>query len=806
MSEPEISLKEVFSRALDYATPVERDEYLAAACAGKAELRREVEALLRAHAGAGSFLDHPAVGEVSPETPGFPLADTAAEGGDSAERISLEFLAPATKPGALGRLDHYEVWEVISQGGMGIVLKAFDEKLHRVVAVKVIAPALAASPLARLRFVREAQAAAAVRHDHVVDIHAVENAGPLPYLVMEYIVGMSLEERVRRSGRLQLREVLRIGMQIAQGLTAAHAQGLVHRDIKPANILLENSVERVKITDFGLARPVEEGGVTLPGLITGTPQFMAPEQARGASVDRRADLFSLGSVLYMMCTGRPPFAAGEPLAVLKRVCDETPAPIRELNPEIPQWLASIVERLHAREPADRLQSAAEVAERLAQGLAHVQEPATLPPPLVPAPPMGPRVAATRPRRRWAAAAMLALVLVAGGAWFGPALYHLAVSKARLEIQTDDPNVVLLVKKGHAQVARLDLRHDADVELDAGDYDLELTEGRGDLRLSERKVTLRSGGHQVVSIRTDPDFVGLVRRFEGHQGPVRSVALAPNGTSLLSASHDRTLRLWDLNSGKAIRPFVGHTNKVGCAVFSRDGKQVLSACDDQTVRIWNTDTAKHFQELRGHTGFVVSVALTPDGHHALTGSYDKTVRLWDLDSGKHQSFEGHKDVVWCVAVSSDGKRALSGSWDGTARVWDIATRAERRQFKRHVGRVWPVAFSPDGRVAASGGGDSKIWLWQVESGKELHCLSGHDGYVVCSLAFSPDGRQLLSGGSDSSVRLWDVDGGTLLHRFDGHRGDVWSVAFLPDGRHALSGAGEERPPTTDNAIILWRLPH
>src|SRR4051812_26152050 len=170
---------------------------------------------------------------------------------------------------------------------------------------------------------------------------------------MQYVDGQSLQQRLDRGGPLALHEILRIGMQTASGLAAAHAQGLVHRDIKPANILLENGVERVKITDFGLARAVGDNSVTQAGLVAGTPQYMSPEQARGDAVDHRADLFSLGSVMYAMCTGVAPFRAESPLAVLRRVVEESPRPIREVNPDIPDWLVAIVARLHAKAPSDR---------------------------------------------------------------------------------------------------------------------------------------------------------------------------------------------------------------------------------------------------------------------------------------------------------------------------------------------------------------------------------------------------------------------------------------------------------------------
>src|SRR4029077_5438205 len=231
---------------------------------------------------------------------------------------------------------------------------------------KVLSPQLAATSPARKRFLREARASGCVRHENVVQIYAVEEQ-PLPYLVMEYIPGQTLQQRVDQTGPLEAPEVLRIGEQIARGLAAAHAQGLIHRDIKPGNILLEEGLEhKLKITDFGLARAADDASLTQSGVIAGTPSYMSPEQAEGRPVDHRSDLFSLGSVLYAMCTGRPPFRAGTSMGVLKRVCEETPTPIRETNPEIPDWLAAVVERLHTKDPAGRFPSAAEVAEVLGQ--------------------------------------------------------------------------------------------------------------------------------------------------------------------------------------------------------------------------------------------------------------------------------------------------------------------------------------------------------------------------------------------------------------------------------------------------------
>jgi serine/threonine-protein kinase len=285
----------------------------------------------------------------------------------------LTFLQPSQKPGSIGRLDEFEILSVIGKGGFGIVLKAFDESLHRIVAIKVMAPQMAASGAARARFVREARAAAPIHHENVVTIHKVSPDGAkFPYLAMHFVSGVTLNEKIDKTGPLPVKEILRIGMQIADGLAAAHKQGLVHRDIKPGNILLENGVERVKITDFGLARTTDDASVTQSGTVAGTPMYMSPEQAAGDPIDHRSDLFSLGSVLYVMCTGRPPFRASTTLAVMKRVAEDTPTPVREINGDIPEWLAAIVTKLHAKKPADRFPDAKEVAEVLAQHLADMQ--------------------------------------------------------------------------------------------------------------------------------------------------------------------------------------------------------------------------------------------------------------------------------------------------------------------------------------------------------------------------------------------------------------------------------------------------
>lgn len=304
------------------------------------------------------------------------LANANDQAAAAMDRRTLEHLrgvlATAKHPEMLGRLGRYDVESVVGRGGMGIVLRAFDTELHRPVAIKILASHLAHSGPARQRFARESRAAAAVVHEHVVAIHDVQTDGETPYLVMQFVAGESLQARVERQGPLSATEILRIGMQAAAGLHAAHVQGVVHRDVKPANILLEPGVERALLTDFGLARTVDEASLTQTGIVAGSPHYMSPEQAQGKATDVRTDIFSLGAVLYFMATGHPPFRAERAMGVLNRICHEPHRPVWELHPEIPDALSDIIDRCLQKKDSRRYATAAELHEVLGRTLARLQ--------------------------------------------------------------------------------------------------------------------------------------------------------------------------------------------------------------------------------------------------------------------------------------------------------------------------------------------------------------------------------------------------------------------------------------------------
>jgi WD40 repeat protein/serine/threonine protein kinase len=729
--------------------------------------------------------------------------------------FSLDFLTPSERPGSLGRFGTYEVEQVIGRGGMGLVLRALDADLNRIVAIKVIAPQFAASASMRRRFVREARAAAAVCHDHVVTIHQVDPSGPLPYLVMQYVPGPSLQERLDQSGPLDVKEILRIGSQAASGLAAAHAQGLIHRDVKPANILLEDDMERVKLTDFGLARAMDDVRITQSAVLAGTPQYMAPEQARGEALDYRADLFSLGSVLYAMCTGRPPFRAGAPLAVMKRVCEETPRSIREQNPNIPEWLERVVMMLLAKDPAQRFQTAGEVADLLGRCLAHVQQPKHVPRPPIP---RRKRETPRAPRFGWRQGlAVLFLLLLCG---LAATIITIKTNQGTLVIEVDDPDIKVTVEKDDVVISGTGL---AELRLRPGDYKVKATKD-GKI-VEDQPITIKRGEKTIVTIRREAaqaarvpiradqvfttEFIDTGTVKQGVA--VSQAAISPDGKLIATGAADGSVHLLDLATGKVLRTFKGHTSRIRLVKFFPDRNILVTVSDGGEIRLWDTATGK---ELSSHNLPIKlsRAAVSPDGK-VVAGSLDTdVVRLWDVASGKEKVALMGDPTVQALAFSPDGKVLATGTPPGTVRLWDAATgkafvRLEPARTDRNdpgglragnlfaawgVGTDQSIAFSPDGRRLACATGEKIISVWDIESGKEVQSLLNPGG-TVGIVTFSPDGRQLVTVSEDNTLRAWSPTQGKLMFAIKGGEVSFTSVVFSPDGKRfvVVSGDGTVR---------------
>ncbi len=446
----------------------------------------------------------------------------------------------------------------------------------------------------------------------------------------------------------------------------------------------------------------------------------------------------------------------------------------------------------AKEPANRYQTPVEVAAALApftgQGV-------------------------VRPRRRWPLV-VAAAVLFAGLTAAAVAVYRVETDKGQLVITTESDDVEVVIKQNGKEVRIIDTKTDKSITLWSGEYELELKDAGEGLKLNIDRATLTRGETVLAKIErvkptADEEKVGEVRRFEGHTGSVRGVAYSPGGRYALSVGGwphpDRTLRLWDLATGKEVWNKLADPSDAICVAFSPDGRRAVSGGGSGDLRLWEVETGK---ELRvwTHGGSVLAVAFMPDGKHVLSGGDSGWLRLWDVDTGKQvKEFEDREDPITGIAVSPDGGRAVSGAHLSLVHLWDLQAGKELRRFEA-TGSA--VAFGPDGRYVLSGGKDTKVLLWDTETGKEIRQLLGNTRNLD-SVTFSPDGQRALSGGTDGTIRLWDLATGKELHRFEKFQapGIVPGIlepiscvraAFSPDGHYAFSGG-------MDGICRLWRLP-
>jgi WD40 repeat protein len=699
------------------------------------------------------------------------------------------------------------------------------------VALKILPSAIAKVPGAVERFYREARAAAALDHPNIVRAHDVDRVNGLHILVLEYIEGRNLQEIVAVGGPLSVTVAAEYTRQTALGLQHAFTCGLVHRDIKPANLLVDGT-GTIKILDMGLARFFRDKEQLTKQFdaqtILGTADYLAPEQALNShEADIRADIYGLGATLYYLLTGRGPFAQATSVAqkIISHQLGEPPS-IRSLRADVPKELAAIVSRAMAKKPIDRFQTPDQVAMALApwiaaspsgNGSSWVV--------LAAAPPAAPadlsRAAAPDTLAATAAAVptlpSASFALRAGtppstgeptpapASWpRGDCARPASSSSLILTLDTQSSGAGLDRGAGRRTSRKLPGRHrykklggvrlpwavsalvvlflvTTVVAVWAVSWrSMVLNPGEGRPGLLVERLCLRGhqqrvdqvavvgGGQRLLSAgcmdRTlrlwDLESGQTLAAFEGHGGEVHGVAVAPPGRLAASVSNDRTVRLWDLEQGREVRVLRGHTQKVRTVTFCPDGRHIVTGGDDNTIRLWDTATGVLIRVLRGHERGVTAVAVAPDGRSILSGSMDRTVRLWDVQSGAEtRRLIDHTGEVWAVAFTPDGKRVLSGGRDQVVRLWDVASGMEIRQLLGHTGGVRSVAVSPDGRYAASGGyggrgGDTTVRLWDLETGQELACEAGHSGFVT-SLAFARDGAWVASSSDDGTVRVWDL---------------------------------------------------
>ncbi len=692
-------------------------------------------------------------------------------------------LSPLPLPDVPG----YELLDQIGRGGMGIVYRARQLRLGRVVAVKLLPPGALANEAARRRFQMEAQAVARLQHPGIVQvIDAGTQTGP-PYLVMEYVAGGDLAQA--SAGRpLAPERAARLVQRAAEALHYAHERGVLHRDLKPSNILLGPD-DQPRLTDFGLARWLDaDPGITLPGDTLGSPGYIPPEQAsanRGES-GRASDVYALGAVLYYLLTGRPPFLASTLADTLHDVLHQGPVGIRELNPSVPASLETLCFKCLEKRPSDRYATAAELAADLGRFLAHEPIVARRPWPLTRAW----RSARVRPVASALAAAVLLLGLGGGavGLWVG--------QQAREEART-----------AKAAQQALEVRRLAkDEELRQNQAALYAGRITG-AYLAWQQGDARQAWDNLNACRErDPSweyyylqnlFTRSQRTFRGHAGVVTSVAFSPDGQWLASVGADGTVQIIAVATGAPVRSAQIGQGGLSRIAFSQDGKQLITSsltgfiteCDPTTG---TAGAPMHIGRVR-----ITDFALHPDKHRVVLATPSEGTPIWNLVKGvRLVQFEGPERRVVSVAFDPSGQRLASGGQEGLVIVREVAGGALRWQVKAHEGPALRVAFNPKADQLLSAGADGRVRVWSAADGKEIRSFRASER-PLRDAAFSPDGQFIATTGADMRVCLWSSNRDTPSLVLRGHTAAAVGLAFSPDGRY-LASAGR------DQTVRVWDL--
>jgi len=691
-------------------------------------------------------------------------------------------------------LGRYHILEQLGEGGMATVYKAYDTRLERNVAIKVIrTDVYGSSVLERIlkRFEREAKALARLSHPNIVKVHDYGEYEGAPYLVMEYLPGGTLKQKLGKPIRWQ--DAARLIILLARAMEFAHQRGVVHRDVKPSNILITESGEPM-LSDFGVAKIFdEEATVDLTGTsaTVGTPEYMAPEQVVSKSVDHRADIYALGVVFYEMVTGRKPYLADTPMAVLfKHASEPLPLP-KSFVPDLPDDVEKVLIKALAKQPEDRYQNMTELAialEELLIGADEIHPEVTTTPavgrkaklPFRAKTTMGredthDKVVVPRKKVGWWlwAASIGGLVLIT--------LVIIGLSKNTGAViplplfETSSPTTTLMPKLTLAPTASLT----PTVTL---------------IPTASLTPTITPTPTPMIISVDNAAKVAFLRQLDGPSG---GMAFSPDGEILASGMRDASVELWRVSDGTMLLKLEGHSMSVNSVAFSPDGQLLVSGSDDQTIRIWQVadGTLLYKPEPGRYIGYVESVAFSPDGKTLASGT-SEGAQLWKTVDGNLLWTLSHSRSVPSVAFSPDGETLASGQDSGTVVLWRFLSGTLLRGLYGHESRINSLAFSPDGQIIASGSGDGTVRLWRVSDGTVLHTLEVHE-YGVGSVAFSPDGQILATGSADYVVRLWRVADWTLLSKLEGHTGGISHVAFSPDGKILASAS-------YDGSVRFWEV--
>jgi WD40 repeat protein len=758
---------------------------------------------------------------------------------------------PTQAPGAaagdgavLGKVRYfgdYELLEEIARGGMGVVYKARQVSLNRLVALKLILAGQLASEAEVRRFRSEAEAAANLDHPHIVPIYEVGEHEGQHYFSMKLVEGGSLAGQVERFGR-DPRATAALLARVARAVHHAHQHGLLHRDLKPANILLASGGPEPPddapsgglrpplagvvplITDFGLAKRIEgDGRLTQSGAIVGTPSYMAPEQVSGkkGALSTAVDVYGLGAILYELLTGRPPFRADTAMDTLLWVMEKEPERPRGINASVDRDLETICLKCLEKDPARRYGSALALAEELERWVAG--EP-------ISARPVG------RAERMWrwcrrnpalatvTGAAVTLLVAVAVVSAVAAWRLQLAQGETQAQLERADQ------KAAEAEAGEKQTRHvlyDAQIQLAHNAWReghvprlLELLNGlrpeksQEDLRgfewhylrrlcdnghrtlkghtLCIAIVAFRADGRRLVSASVKEIRVWDVttgRAVLSIPGSFSGVWLSPDGALVASTNFDNTVTVWDTRTGRRLLRFKCPALRDRLAVaFSSDGTQLAAAGIDRTMRVRDARTGRLLRTFKETQDFIIDAAFSPDGKRLAASCVEGTIHVWAVATGQEILTLKHaaNQISGCLAFSPDSQRLAAGCF-GMVRVWDVGTRKSLLSLELDGSVCTSLAFSPDGKRLASGGWDQKVAVWNLATGRIVSTLKGHTSGVE-AVAFHPDGKRLASGGWDQTVKIWDTTADQEVVPLKGHAHGVNEVAFSPDSKQFASVGG------------------
>ena len=700
-------------------------------------------------------------------------------------------------------LPGYELLEEIGRGGMGVVFKARQQSLGRLVAVKMLAGSRWAQPgtLARLR--QEARALSRLNHPHVVQVIDVIETGETPAIVLEFVDGLSLAKK-QAGAPLAPKEAAQIALTLSHTLAAVHEQGLLHRDIKPANVLVSRTGE-IKISDFGIAKEVGNAdGLTMTGDVLGSPAYMAPEQMEGqhSLFDVRTDVYGLGATLYEMLTGRPPFVGGTVVETLDQVREREPVAPRVLQPGIPRDLETICLTCLEKKPSRRFATAQELADDLERHLRG--EP-------VRSRPIGTIDRVVRWCRRRPAVSSVAGLTVAAMLVIASLLVahqrDLSEFNRDLTQANSDLELAAQTAKEHQQRAEdnerqtKDALYAADMSRAAAAWRDEDTRGLVNLleRHLPRKEEFDRRGFEWWYLRRQANVSS--RRILLEVGsPLYVVCQSPDRRFLATAGRDAIVRLIDVETGVVAREFATGQIEVNGVAFAPDGQELATAGDDGTIRICNLETGSERLKWKAHPGQAFQLIYTPDGRRLVSCGDDSVIHIFDPQSGAElATLDGHQGVVQSLTLAIDGRTLASTGGDRTARIWNLENGKQSNVFVTSHS-AGPVAILPERNLLIIGNDDGLLQTVDIREAREIAAVKHLDR--MGALAMHPNGGLLATGDRGGKIRLRKIgaDGNFAADHFQpwqAHQGNVYSLVWSDDGSRLVS-AGE------DGRVISWSL--